>query len=86
MSQYSENFKDKEKFIDCMNRGCEVQFIYKNKSYGIFPIAGKFIIGEDYNDKSEKSYKTAEEILHYPIEGKTLGVILNLMKITFKSL
>lgn len=69
-----------------MNQGCEIQFIYKEKNYGIFLIdTNKFLISDDYNELSEKLYKNAADILQYLIEDRTLGDILDDIKITFRT-
>ena len=85
MPIYDNNFSNQEDFIDCINRGCEVEFIYKNKSYGIAQTPNGFAIYEAYNEESEKNYKSAKEMLQYPIGDKKLSDILNEMKITFRT-
>jgi len=78
----SENFVDTDEFVDCFNRGCEMQFDYAGKSYSACRIRGKrFVICEAYREETQVIYDTPEAMLEHPIGGKRLRDILQDMKI-----
>ncbi len=33
MSNYDNNFFDEHDLVNCLNRGCKVEFLYNNKNY-----------------------------------------------------
>lgn len=83
--KYDNNFYDERDLVDCLNRGCEVEFLYNDKKYSITHADGGISIIEFYNEDSEKTYSTAEQSLEYEIEGKMLKDIIHEMKITDRS-
>ncbi len=83
--KYDNNFYDERDLIDCLNRGCEVEFLYNDKKYSITHVEEGISIIEFYNEDSEKIYSTAEQALEYEIEGKILKDIIHEMKITDRS-
>ena len=83
--KYDNNFYDERDLVDCINRGCEVQFLYNDKKYSITHAEEGISIIEFYNEESEKTYSTAEQALEYEIEGKMLKDIIHEMKITDRS-
>lgn len=85
MMKYDNNFNDERDLIDCLNRGCEVEFLYNDKKYSITHVEEGISIIEFYNEDSEKTYSTAEQALEYEIEGKLLKEIIHEMKITDRS-
>lgn len=83
--KYDNNFYDERDLVDCLNRGCEVEFLYNDKKYSITHAEEGISIIEFYNEDSEKTYSTAEQALEYEIEGKMLKDIIHEMKITDRS-
>ena len=87
---YDENFADADDFIDCFNRGCELEFLYNGKHYSVTPFASdnqrKISVMEAYNEDSEVEYDTPREALNYPVGDKRLGDILQEMKIIDRTL
>lgn len=83
--KYDNNFYDERDLVDCLNRGCEVEFLYNDKKYSITHAEEGISIIEFYNEESEKTYSTAEQALEYEIEGKMLKDIIHEMKITDRS-
>lgn len=83
--KYDNNFYDERDLVDCLNRGCEVEFLYNDKKYSITHAEEGISIIEFYNEDSEKTYSTAERALEYEIEGKMLKDIIHEMKITDRS-
>ena len=86
MAEYNDNFLDADEFIDCVSRGGEVEFIFDNKKYSITHGEYEIYVMEAYNEMSEKVYANPIAALSYPIGDKTIGDILEDMKITFRSL
>lgn len=83
--KYDNNFYDTADFLDCLKRGCEVEFIYKRKKYSITHTDSGISIMEFYNEDSEKLFETAEKCLNYEISGKFLKDILPEIKIVERS-
>ncbi len=83
--QYDNNFYDEYDLIECLNRGCEVEFLYKGKKYSITQVTDGISVIEFYNLDSEKTYPTAEKALEYEIDGKYLKDIIPDMKIITRS-
>ena len=83
--KYDNNFYDDRDFVDCLNRGCEVEFLYNKKKYSITHTNSGISIIEFYNESSERTYPNAERILEYEIEGKSLKSIIPKMKILDRS-
>lgn len=85
MQEYDHNFKNAADFAQCMNRGCEVEFLYAGKNYSITQHKNKIILCEMYNESSEKQYQDPIAALEYKIDGKKLEDILSKMKIIFRT-
>ena len=83
--KYDNNFYDERDLIDCLNRGCEVEFLYNDKKYSITHAEEGISIIEFYNEESEKTYSNAEQALEYEIEGKILKDIISEMKVIDRS-
>ncbi len=84
--QYDNRFYDERDLIEHLNRGCEVEFLYNGKKYSITHISEGVIIGEFYNEESEKIYPTTSEILDYKInDSTTLKDIIDDMKVLDRS-
>lgn len=82
---YDNNFYDDRDLIDCLNRGCEVEFLYNKKKYSITHTEKGISIIEFYNENSEQTYPNAEEALEYRIGDKSLKDIISEMKIIDRS-
>ena len=78
--KYDNNFYDERDLVDCLNRGCEVEFLYNDKKYSITHAEEGISIIEFYNEDSEKTYSNAEQALEYEIEGKILKDIISEIK------
>jgi len=83
--KYDNNFYDERDLVDCLNRGCEVEFLYNDKKYSITHAEEGISIIEFYNEDSEKTYSNAEQALEYEIEGKILKDIISEMKVIDRS-
>ncbi len=83
--KYDNNFYDDRDLVDCLNRGCEVEFLYNEKKYSITHTDEGISLIEFYNSESEKTYSSAEEALKYEIEGKMLKDIIHEMKVIDRS-
>jgi hypothetical protein len=81
-----ERFWDEAEFIDCFNRGCEMQFDYEGKSYSCCAARGAFPVWEVGNDATHVTYDTAEAVLDYPIGDKRLRDILQDMTVTERTI
>ena len=85
MTKYDNNFYDERDLIDCLNRGCEVEFLYNEKKYSITHIDEGICIIEYGNLDSEKIYKDARHAMEHKIEEKQLKDIIQDMKIIDRS-
>ena len=83
--KYDNNFNNAYDLVDCLNRGCEVEFLYNNKKYSITHTDEGISVIEFYNEDSEKTYSDAEKALVYKIDGKLLKDIIPEMKIIDRS-
>ena len=85
MKQFEDNFNDINDLIDSIKRGGDVEFLYKDKQYGITPIREGIAIYEFYNLESEKVYTQAEELAQHMIGEDMLCDIVADIKILFRS-
>ncbi|MCD7855644.1 MAG: hypothetical protein LUG66_08550 [Clostridiales bacterium] len=86
MKKYDNNFLDENDIIDCLKRGCEVEFLYQSKKYSITHTLNDEISVTEYNNMaSERTYKTAEEAMEYSFGDKLLRDIIGKMKIIDRS-
>lgn len=86
MQEYDNNFFDTQDLIGALKRGCEVEFLYKEKKYSITHLEDeKIIIGEFYNSDSEKIYADTSQVLEYEIGDKKLKDIISDMKVIDRS-
>ncbi|MBO4897798.1 MAG: hypothetical protein J5590_05835 [Clostridia bacterium] len=84
--KYDNNFFDEQDLIQALERGCDVEFLYKDKKYSITHFNnGKIIIGEFYNSDSVKIYDNAKQAMKYKIGDKTIKDIIVEMKIIDRS-
>ena len=72
-------------YLDSAARGTEVTFKYKERKYGVFWFEGLFYVSALGGEENEKSYKTAEETLDYPIENVTIRDIITSVKVTHRN-
>ena len=86
MEQFDNSFYNINDLIECVKRGCEVEFLYKEKKYGITHIAEGIVIYEFNDIENEKIYSQAEEISQHTIAGERLSDIAADIKIIFRSL
>ena len=86
MKEYDNNFLDADDFIDCIGRGGELEFLYRDVPYALIHHEGRVLVGEVGNEDSIALYPDASQALDYPIQGKRLSDILQHMQITFRSL
>jgi hypothetical protein len=63
-----------------------VQFVYHAKTYGIIHHHGKIIILEIYNEETERSYNTVDELLEYKVGSDKLRNIITQAKIIDRTL
>ncbi|MDR1869454.1 MAG: hypothetical protein LBQ82_05675 [Treponema sp.] len=85
-TDYDENFADADDFIDCIRRGCELEFSYNRKHYYVNPFGYRVSVMNVDDENSEIQYDTPREALNYPIGDKCLGDILQEMKIINRTL
>ena len=83
--KYDNNFNNSHDLVDCLKRGCEVEFLYNNKKYSITHANEGISVMEFYNEDSEKTYSDAKKVLEYEIDGKLLKDIIPEMKIIDRS-
>ncbi len=81
---YDNNFNDMNDLIAHIQNGCEVEFIYRRKSYGITPIE-KGVVVYRVGGENEVIYQSVTEIGEYTIGDKKLSDIISEIKIVFRS-
>jgi hypothetical protein len=89
-NEYDANFANAEDFVDCFNRGCELEFLYNGKHYFVTPFAtetqDKMSVMDVDDENSQKIYDTPLDALSCPIGDKKLGDILQDMKVIDRTL
>ena len=89
--EFDVNFSNAEDILDHLERGCEVEFFYKENYYFIGYIGGSKYprlsvrIFEGYDDPSPTVYDNPIDALDHPFGDKTLVDILPDMKIQFRA-
>lgn len=85
-TQYDASFHNANDLLECLKRGCEVEFEYLTKTYSITHIENsQLVICEFYNEESEMIYETPEDLFDYIIEDKILKNIVSDLKIISRS-
>jgi len=75
------NFLSKEEFIDCINRGCEVEFLYNQRHFTLTHCNEGISIMEVCNENSEIIYNTSIALLNFIIDGKKLEKIITKIEV-----
>ena len=83
--KYDNSFFNERDLLDCLSRGCEVEFLYNNKKFSITHTDEGISVTEFHNSDSEKTYSDAKKVLEYEIDGRTLKDIISKMKIIDRS-
>ena len=83
--KFDTNFYDAHDLIECLNRGCEIEFMYNGRKYSITHTKSGISITEFYNENSEKNYAAAEQLLEHTIGKKAIKDIISEMKIIDRS-
>lgn len=89
-------FKTISDFKDCMIRGGEVEFVWNDKTFGVFPLLNKtptsptqILITRVYVDDpgpTEMWCDTADDVLEYRIDGDRLRDIITKVKVTSRTI
>lgn len=85
MSTYDNNFFDARDLVECLSRGCEVEFLYNGKKYSITHTDEGVSIIEFNNENSERTYSNGLLALEYEIDNKKLKDIISDMKVIDRS-
>ena len=86
MPEYDNNFLDAEDLVECLSRGCEVEFLYNGKKYSItHTIEGEVAVTEFYNEASGRTYPDGRQALAYELGEKKIKDIIAEMKIIDRS-
>ena len=80
----NDHFDSIEEFVDNLSRGGEVEFFYKEKKYGITHPCGKPFFYEAYNEASERTFDSIEELLTHKIDGERICDIVTLIQPFFR--
>ena len=83
--QYCKQFQSVDEFIDCIRRGGEVEFIYREKAYSVTHHADSIFVIEACNESSEKQFSTPRGALEYQLEDRKLKDVLLDLDITFRT-
>lgn len=73
-------------FEDCIIRGGEIEFIWKDKQYSITDIDFKIGINEVHDIEKEMLYDTAQELLEYMLGDGRLGDVVTQLGVTHRTL
>lgn len=85
-TKYDNNFNGVDDLTDCLERGCEIEFVYKRKKYSITHITNnQIVICEFYKPNTEMIYQNSCDLLEYKIGNQFLKNILNEIKILSRS-
>ena len=79
-----ETFESVEEFIDNLERGGEIEFTYKNKTYAITHPYGKPMFYEAYNEASQKTFDSIEELLNHQIGSERISDIVTFIQPFFR--
>jgi len=83
--QYCKKFQSIDEFVDCLSRGGEVEFLYRNKAYSITHYARSISVMEAYNESSRKQFSSPQGTLEYDLGDKKLKEVLSDLAITFRT-
>ena len=84
MAQYDINFSSEQDFIQCLERGCEIEFLYDGKKFSIFWADRREILGE-YGKDSDQTFSSPREALNGLVNDKPLKDVLSEIKIIFRT-
>lgn len=84
-------FESVDDFKFSLIHGREIEFVWKNKLYGVFKEnengVEKFFIGESYKNDGEGTYfATVEELLNFEIQGQQLKEIITQVQVEWRNL
>ena len=82
---YNDKFESLEEFIDNLNRGGEIEFVFEGNNYSITHPEGKLHYIKVGDDSSEKFLKNINELLNFKINGKKISDIVTVIQPTFRS-
>ncbi len=85
MNQYDNNFINENDLVECLSRGCEIEFLYNRKKYSITHTKNGISITEFNKEDSERTFINGQEALEYKIDNKKLKDIILDMKIIDRS-
>lgn len=73
-------------FEDCMIRGGEVEFVWKDKIYSITHTDSKISISEVFKQETERLYNIADEALEFKVDGVRLRDIITEVEVTNRTI
>ncbi len=89
-------FTSLSEFKWCLECGGEIEFVWKNKTYGVFPQLRKDAnsplqkvitqIYDDHTKENESWCDTAEEILDYDMDGQRLRDVFDEILVTSRTI
>ncbi len=77
----NENFKTISEFIECMNCGGEVQFLWNEKEYYSGRIMDKLCVYECNVPDTEIWFETIDEMLDHIIDGEVIRDIITKVEV-----
>lgn len=79
-----DKFDSIEEFVDNLERGGEVEFIYNKKNYSITRPNGLICFMEVGNEASEVIFNKVNELLEYKIENQKIRDIITCIEPYFR--
>ena len=81
-----DRFQTISEFKECMHYHGEVEFEWNGKTYDIVHDPDAIVIYEAHKGETERSYKTADEVLEYLIDGVRLRDIITQVEVTCRTI
>jgi hypothetical protein len=80
----NDKFNTVDEFIDNLNRGGEIEFIYNNKRYSITHDDNELCFIEQYKNNSIKYFHNIQELLEFHLEENIIKDIITIIQPIFR--
>jgi hypothetical protein len=84
ISGNTDKFESLEEFIDNLNRGGEIEFLFNEKKYSISHPEGNLTFIEQGNENSLRDFNNVNELLEYKIDNQKISDIVTLIQPFFR--
>ena len=80
----NEKFDNLAEFIDNLERGGEIEFVYNSKNFSITHSDGKLCLIEQSKDQSMVDFNNIQELLEYVIDDKKIKDVVTIIQPFFR--